>query len=188
MRFVLCVKRATRAGVNLPNLRSFALPARCELCFLWAVLYARNFLKYWLPVLVWMSIIFTASGDSKSSQRSSRIIGPLLHWVFPDLPQETIDAVVFAARKCAHLTVYAVLALLVWRGLRKPVRGDARPWSWRTAGHTMIVVVLYAASDELHQAFVPPRQGKLHDVALDTAGGAAALVALYVFGRWRKWW
>ena len=148
----------------------------------------RNFLFYWLPVLVWMAVIFTASGDTQSSQRSSRIIGPLLRWLFPEMPQETVDLIVFVVRKCAHLTVYAVLALLVWRALRKPARRDTRPWSWKTFGHTMIVVVAYAASDELHQAFVPPRQGKLHDVLIDSVGGAAALIALWAFGRWRKWW
>ena len=70
----------------------------------------RPFLKYWLPVLAWMALIFTASNDENSFQHSSRILAPLLHWLFPQMPEDTVRFIVLIARKGAHLTEYAVLA------------------------------------------------------------------------------
>jgi VanZ family protein len=91
-------------------------------------------------------------------------------------------------RKCAHLTEYAVLALLLWRAVRRPVKNDPRPWVWPEAGLALAMVFLCAASDEFHQIFVPTRTALLSDVFIDTAGGAASLLALWIIGRWRKHW
>jgi VanZ family protein len=91
-------------------------------------------------------------------------------------------------RKCAHLTEYAVLALLLWRAMRKPVRNDPRPWNWREARFVLLLVMCYAATDEFHQIFVPARTSLVSDVFIDTAGGAAGLAALWILGRWRKHW
>ena len=55
----------------------------------------RLFLKYWLPVILWMLIIFSFSSDTISSQRSSRIIGPIVHWLFPNKPPKDVEGIVF---------------------------------------------------------------------------------------------
>ena len=146
----------------------------------------RAFIKYWLPVLVWMVIIFSASSDTLSFQHSSRILAPIINWLFPQLSEETISAIVFFIRKCAHLTEYAVLALLFWRALRKPVRRDPRPWRWAEARLALLCVAIYAASDEFHQAFVPSRQASVWDVLLDTTGAVFALILLWGIGRVRR--
>jgi len=135
-----------------------------------------------------MALIFTASSDTHSFEHSSRILAPLLHWLFPHLSADTVNLLVFIARKCAHLAEYSVFALLLWRALRKPVKNVARPWSWREAGLALLLVALYAASDEFHQIFVATRTPRFHDVALDTLGGAAGLFTLWLIGRWRKSW
>jgi VanZ family protein len=146
----------------------------------------RVFLKYWLPIVLWFSLIFIASGDTNSAQRSSRIIGPLMHWLFPEMPEESVGHVVLFARKCAHLTVFGILALLYWRAFRKPIKRDPRPWSWIEARNALLGVVVYAITDELHQAFVPNRQASPTDVLIDTIGGLLGLLALWTWGRWRK--
>ena len=102
------------------------------------------------------------------------------------MPEDTVHFIVLLARKGAHLTEYAVLALLLWRALRKPVKNDPRPWSWREAGLALAIVFLYAASDETHQLFVPTRTAHVTDVLIDTAGGAAGLLVRWWFGRQRK--
>jgi VanZ family protein len=149
---------------------------------------ARSFLKYWLPVLLWMGVIFSASSDAKSFGRSSRIIAPLVRFFFPRLQTATVDQVVFLVRKCAHLTEYAVMALLCWRALRKPARGTPRPWQWREARMAFLLVALYAASDEFHQLFVPSRQALVIDVMIDTTGGIVGLLLLWGAGRALKKW
>jgi VanZ family protein len=148
----------------------------------------RVFLRYWLPVLVWMTLIFSASSDTGSFARSSRIVAPLLHWLFPHLSEDTVYLVVLIVRKGAHLTEYAVLALLLWRALRQSAKKEARRWSWPTFRLVLLLAALYAASDEFHQQFVASRDSAVHDVLIDTMGSAAGLLALWLFGRWRKYW
>jgi VanZ family protein len=148
---------------------------------------ARSFLKYWLPVLVWMAVVYSASADTKSVQHS-RIIAPILRWLFPHISEDTVNFIVLVVRKGAHLTEYAILGLLLWRALRKPIRDDARSWSWRTAGWAVLVAALYASSDELHQLFVPTREASVRDVLIDTTGAALGLLLLWGIGRVRKWW
>ncbi|MGD0615630.1 MAG: VanZ family protein, partial [Verrucomicrobiota bacterium] len=88
----------------------------------------------------------------------------------------------------AHLTEYAILAVLLVRALRKLGEGDPRRWSWRQAWWTVLLVALYAASDEFHQIFVPTREASVRDVMIDTIGGIAGLLLFWAVGRWRNWW
>ena len=53
----------------------------------------RMLLKYWLPVTIWMVIIFSASADSQSYQHSSLLFEPLLHWLFPKMPETQVAAI-----------------------------------------------------------------------------------------------
>ena len=141
---------------------------------------AAKFLRYWLPAVVWMVIIFSASSDAQSFRHSSRYFEPLLRWFFPHMPQAQVEAIHHAFRKCCHLTEYAILAWLFWRAIRKPVKDGPRPWIWPEAGLALALVFLYAASDELHQAFVPTRTAQVSDVLVDTSGGALALALLWL--------
>ena len=54
-------------------------------------------------------------------------------------------------------------------------------WNWPEARLALLMVMLYAASDEFHQSFVPNRTSQVSDVFIDTAGGAAGLLALWLF-------
>jgi VanZ family protein len=123
-------------------------------------------------------VIFSASSDARSFQRSSRIIGPLLRLLFPHMSEETRNAIVTLVRKCAHLTEYAILAYLFWRALRKPKRDDPRPWSWREGGLAILFVALYASTDEFHQLFVPTREASVKDVCLDTLGAVGGIILI----------
>ncbi|MFO1514059.1 MAG: VanZ family protein [Verrucomicrobiota bacterium] len=146
----------------------------------------RVLVKYWLPVVGWMVLIFSASGDTKSAYHSSRIIEPFIRWLFPHIQPDQIWPIVLFFRKCAHLTEYAVLAVLVWHALR--ALSGQTGWPWRVARNAWFCVIAYAITDEVHQMFVPTRQGSPWDVLIDSVGGAAGLLALWAIGRWRKWW
>lgn len=135
-----------------------------------------SFFFYWAPAFIWMVVIFSASADQNSFNHSSRLIGPLLHWLFPGMPEASGRAIIFVVRKIAHLTEYALLGVLLWRALR-PVRLGERPeWSWRVARLVLMIAAVYAASDEIHQSFVPTRQGSPIDVLIDTTGAAVGLL------------
>jgi VanZ family protein len=135
-----------------------------------------------------MALIFSASSDAHSYEHSSRLIAPLLHWLFPQMPEAQVKIIHHVIRKCAHLTEYAVLALLLWRAVRRPVKNDPRPWRCPEPGLALAIVFLYATSDEFHQIFVSMRTALVSDVFIDTVGGAAGLFALWTIGRWRKHW
>lgn len=148
----------------------------------------RTFLHYWLPVLLWMAVIFGMSTNAGSTQHTSRIIGPILRWLNPDIPDETIRSIQLVVRKCAHFTEYGILAMLLWRARRKPLRGEARPWRRGEAVFAFAIAAAFAVTDEWHQSFVPSREGSLRDVLIDCSGAAAALWALWWIGRrMRKW-
>jgi VanZ family protein len=153
--------------------------------------------KYWLPVLLWMALIFSASSDSSSYQHSSHLLEPLLHGLFPHLVQARIDAIHYIFRKCGHLSEYGVLALLLWRALgntrrqpaeTQPRQGVQSSWKWNEAGLVILLVFLFAALDEFHQSFVPERTALITDVFIDTCGGAVAILTLWLLRRWRKSW
>lgn len=145
----------------------------------------RAFLKFWLPVLLWTSVIFTASSDMDSSRHSSTLFEPLLRWLFPHMPQPRVEHVHYVFRKVCHLTEYAILALLVWRALHQS-KNNLPTWSWPKVGGTLLIVFLYSSSDEIHQSFVPTRTGQFSDVLIDTMGAAIGLLALWLFKLYQK--
>jgi VanZ family protein len=160
--------------------------ARIALSF--GVLKLRIFFKYWLPVLAWMCLIFSASADAKSYQHSSALFEPLLHWLFPQMSQAHVELIHHLFRKTGHLTEYALLGLLLWRAIRQPQKSDPRPWRWDEAGLSLATVFLYAASDEFHQIFVPTRTALVSDVIIDTSGGALGLLLLWLIGKICRHW
>jgi len=150
----------------------------------------RNLLKYWLPPLAWMCLIFSASADTKSYQHTTSLFEPLLHWLFPQMSPAHIELIHHLFRKFGHLTEYAVLALLLWRAIRQPQKSDRgeRKWRWDEAGLSFAIVFLYAASDELHQVFVSSRTALVSDVLIDSTGAAIGLLSLWGIGKLLKHW
>jgi VanZ family protein len=106
----------------------------------------------WLPVLVWAAVIFAFSS-------------------IPSL-NSGLGTWDYVLRKLAHLTEYAILALLLRRAT-----GSA---AW-----ALVLAVAYAASDEVHQVFVRGRHGSPVDVAIDTVGALIGLAAAR--SRVRSW-
>ena len=130
-----------------------------------------------------MGVIFSASSDRMSLEHSSRIISPIVRCLFPHLSDEAVRATVFIIRKFAHLTEYAILAVLLWRTQDKPIRGAVRRWKLSAAWFALSIATLYAATDEFHQTFVPTRQGSVRDVLLDSAGAAIGLFFMWCLKR-----
>jgi VanZ family protein len=104
----------------------------------------------WLPPLILMALIFLLSAQPSlnSGLGLSDHIG----------------------RKVVHFAEYALLAVLWWRALRTRM-------SARTAMFAAVAIAsAYAATDELHQAFVHGRHGTPLDWLIDTAGATLAMV------------
>lgn len=140
---------------------------------------------HWLPVLVWMGLIFCASADSHSYEHSSRIIIPLLRWLFPHMSSGEMEGIHHFFRKCCHVIEYAIFGFLVFRALHYS-RNPLPAWSWPRVGGALLIVFLYAATDEYHQSFVPTRTARVLDVCIDTAGGALGLGIAWIFHYYRR--
>ena len=74
---------------------------------------------------------------------------------------------VWAADKVSHFGAYALLGLLLARGTTSS--GLAPGWA-------VLLGVLYGASDELHQHFVPGRSAEAADWAADSLGALAGVL------------
>ena len=147
-----------------------------------------SFAKYWLPVIIWMAVIFFVSSGIGSIQHTSRILGPLVHWLFPSLSAQRVAEIVFSIRKSSHAIEYAILAILLWRARQKPFRNDHRPWYLFDSIVVWGIAALYAVTDEFHQTFVATRQGSAWDVLLDSTGAALGLLLFWRIGKFfRKW-
>lgn len=131
-----------------------------------------NWLRWWWPALVWAALITSFSTDTFSSENTSRLIVPLLHWLFPGLGPEALETTHHVIRKCAHVAEYFLFGLLLVRGIRGPRRGWHMGWSLAA----LAAAVGWAALDELHQAFVPSRGPSMVDVLIDASGAIAAQI------------
>ena len=120
----------------------------------------KNF-KNWLPVLAWCSLIFNLSS-------------------VPNLRTDFGGLLDLVLRKGAHVTEYCVLYLLCRRAFAK----SFDLWTPSKVNLAAAVFsVLYAASDEYHQSFVPTRGPSAADVGIDAAGVAAGY---YIYGILKK--
>ncbi len=145
---------------------------------------AGRFFKYWLPVIIWLILIFGASTGLGRPENTSRFVRPILVWLFPHISDQAIDQVHFVVRKTAHLVEYSILGLLLWRLVRlDPAWESCRSWQYLTA---LLLAALYAASDEYHQKFVPGRNAAVSDVLLDTCGAGVGLALVWAARRLRR--
>ena len=135
------------------------------------------------PLLLWMAFIFLASTGAFSGENTSRILRPLLLWLFPHVSEEQIAVIHLLIRKFAHFSEYAVLGFLAARAFagsaQRLLRGH-----WTTV--SAILVVIYALLDEFHQSYVASRSASIFDSLIDIAGGLFALICFAYFRRTRR--
>ena len=150
-------------------------------------MHAWSFLKYWLPVLIWLGFIFIGSTDLMSAEHTSRFLIPFLLWLKPDFSPEALAQVHFVLRKLGHVTEYAILAMLLWRALRHETNPQIKAILRLRSGQTLflsvwILCAIFAATDEFHQSFVPSRGAAWSDVMIDSAGAIFGLLLYARFG------
>ena len=114
-----------------------------------------RFLSYWLPVILYIGLIFVASS----------IPGRMVPVYFPYMD------------KLEHLTEYALFGLLLGRAFRFTV-GGPRGRLWALA--TVLLGAIVGAVDELYQRSTPGRLSDVRDWVMDvTALLIAVLLTQY---------
>ena len=109
---------------------------------------------------------------------TSRFITPILHFLFPAAPDETIAVYHGYIRKTAHFTEYALLAFFAVRAFARSSIASLRNLKYLPP---LILVALVASTDEFNQSFEASRTGSFLDILLDLSGGAAMLFLVWIF-------
>jgi len=129
------------------------------------------------PLILWIGVVLFASTSEGAMQNTSRFIRPLLVFLFPNAPEETIAVYHGFIRKLAHLSEYAILAFLASRAFStSSTKFLQRFWF----AFSLALVLLVASIDEYNQSFNSLRTGSLNDVLLDVSGGTLMIV-FFVF-------
>ena len=149
-----------------------------------------------VALILWCTFIFYMSAcvAQDSDALSLGFAGRFLHLVVPGFSDmSAADQLALAksinhpVRKLAHFTEYLVLGILAVNALRLHVGSSERNPKDGTAAFSQNLLIptlswafciLYAASDEFHQLFVPGRAGLITDVCIDSAG---ALLGILLF-------
>jgi VanZ family protein len=142
----------------------------------------RPFLKYWLPVFIWLGVIFAGSTAIFSTEQTSRYLVPFLRWLDPQISISTIATIHLALRKLAHIGEYAVLAVLLWRALRSGA--TLHPRLLMLFIGVWLACAIFAVSDEFHQSFVASRSASPLDVMIDISGATFSLAICVMFAAW----
>ncbi len=142
-----------------------------------------RYLRYWIPVLLWMSFIFWMSTETFSSQNTASIVEPIIRFLIPSIVPEMIEMIHWALRKLGHLAEYFVLGFLLFRAFRGGSK-ELRIQRWTFS--SFFVLIFYAASDEFHQSFVAARTASLNDVGIDIMGGMISLALSALLHRSRS--
>jgi VanZ family protein len=96
---------------------------------------------------------------------------------------ETLASIHFIVREGAHLSEYAVLALLL---LRAAICMTNLKWSMSILCVSVwVACVFVAATDEFHQTFVRSRRASVRDITIDSAGATVGLLIGAIFGMGR---
>lgn len=111
---------------------------------------------YWIPSFTIAIVIFLFS----SRQRISVSEEFVLNFVF---------------FKSLHIIEYAVFCFFNYRAVFNTLTSNKS----KAAIISFLITVIYALSDEIHQTFVPTREGKLRDIGFDTIGAALAILLVW---------
>lgn len=132
----------------------------------------------WSFVILWMALIFYLSHQpaTQSNGLSTSITEKVIEIVEKIAPNLDIDIRSFnhIIRKNAHFFAYLILGVLTSNGLRNSKVEDKRGLII-----AIIISVLYAISDEVHQLFVPGRGGQVKDVIIDSTGSLVGIALYY---------
>lgn len=124
-------------------------------------------------VFIWMSTVFSFSNEqgessSNTSKKVSRMIVNIIDIQVnytETKKEELIEQIEPVIRKLAHYTIYAIGGIIIANCVNQFCKKEKL-----LIGTSIIIGVLYAATDELHQLMVAGRSGNIKDVLIDSLG------------------
>ncbi|MFZ1978143.1 MAG: VanZ family protein [Bacteroidota bacterium] len=141
-----------------------------------------QFIKNWLPAILWIICIFVLSTGSFSAENTYRILVPILRFFIPHITAAEVYTIHFFVRKAAHVTEYCIAGLLLFHSFHNTMRSD-KPWRWVL--YSLLLIIFIAATDEYHQSFVATRTSSMIDVGIDFVGGIIGQGVSVIFYKFR---
>lgn len=129
----------------------------------------------WTLAVLWMALIFYLShqpaieSNGLSTGITEKIV-VMVEKVAPDI-KFNMGRFNHMLRKGAHFFAYLVLGILMINGL-----SSSDIYGFKGIGLAILICILYAISDEVHQLFNPGRGGQVSDVILDSAGAIIGIL------------
>jgi VanZ family protein len=131
--------------------------------------------KRWVIMLIlWMTIIFVATQLPYFKGENTEAVIHHSNFFANYLDAKVLNLII---RKLTHLTVFAILAVLFFKSIRRVRFRYLLTWLFTS---------LYALSDEWHQSFVPGRESSYKDVLLDSFGALLILSFIYFLKKRKK--
>lgn len=121
----------------------------------------KQLVNAFLPPIAWATMIFLFSSQH-------------------NLPGPEVIIVDFVIKKSAHIFVYAILYVLLYRAIRIALaRPNLSTSSTRFWLLPFIICLVYAISDEFHQSLVVGRTSTVRDVGYDMLGTFISFLAIH---------
>ena len=144
----------------------------------------------WIMVFVTMSTIFYFSHQpaKKSSKTSHTIAKKIVNTVSKNKTQKEKKKlekkVNDTLRTLAHFSLYFILGLFLMSAMIMSF-GHKKSFVYLFV-LTMILILMYALSDEYHQSFIPGRTAQAVDIAVDFAGGLLSSGIIFAVCNFKK--
>lgn len=136
-------------------------------------------------IILWMIIIFLFSNQPADDSTKlsdgfiSRTIGNIYKITHKETTEEKLTEIkekyTHITRKAAHFTIYLILGLLVGT-LLKEYNIETK----KIILYGVLICMLYAITDEIHQIFIPGRSGEIKDVLIDTSGSTVGIIIMNI--------
>ena len=122
-------------------------------------------------LILWFLVIFSFS--NQNGQSSTDLTNGLLERILWFVHN---DFTFIAIRKIAHITEYLILGILVYNLLIELFNRNIIKYS-------ILICLLCACFDELHQIFVSGREGIIFDVVIDSVG---YIIGILLINKYKK--
>ena len=140
----------------------------------------------WIAVIFWMALIFYLSHQPAaiSNELSSGITEMIVNTLekLASQFQFNIENLHHIIRKNAHFFAYLILGILVLNALRR-----SGAYGKKGLGIALLICILYAITDEVHQLFIHGRSGEVKDVLIDSAGASTGIIIYLVISKLAGW-
>ena len=122
-----------------------------------------------LLLFFWMIIIFTLSMQtgSESTSLSDGVINKTICEFIKDCDPSVYS---FIVRKLAHLIMYFILGIFSIINFKNDKDGLI---------NAIILCIIYAFTDEIHQMFIQNRSGEVRDIIIDSIGSISSILIFY---------